>query len=420
MRTYRSHGDPLPEPGKRQDRAVTAVLCYIPQDTDNSLTIIIGIKDKRVTALIDTGATRSFMATNVAAKVGLTPHPTKAKISTAVLHISTNISHSTGTQPADKHLKAVQAFPKPKTTKQMRRFLGLATYLRSHVRTNFANLEKTLCNTIPLKPATALKWTPEAEATFEALKQANRHRQPKFKLGQMVTLRPQLKTTEKHAANRRFLPKRFGPFRITAILGKAKYCIQTLAGNRQANAWELQAYNFPVAPPPTIPKYLMKQHSTKSLCSLDTEETNRPRFCLDPGTLDATNESNNKAHPTTSSPKVHQACSETPNQAPAMPDRSLPCTPTATSPVSSVDIPPFNSPPQEPTLPPQPDLTTAANAADSPAPVAPNCQWRKRQRTSSPAAGHWHNRSTAQDPSRTTNTSNNNLTSTESQDAQGS
>ncbi|CAG0912548.1 unnamed protein product [Notodromas monacha] len=91
--TYRSHGDQLPEPGKRQDWAVTAVLCSIPQDIDNSLTIIIGIKDKRVTVLINTGATRSFMATNVAAEVGLTPHPTKAKISAAILHISAAILH---------------------------------------------------------------------------------------------------------------------------------------------------------------------------------------------------------------------------------------------------------------------------------------------------------------------------------------
>ncbi|CAG0920676.1 unnamed protein product [Notodromas monacha] len=71
-----------------------AVLRSIPQDTDDSLTIIIGIKDKRVPALINTGATRSFMATNVTAEVGLTPHLTKAKISAAVLHISADISHS--------------------------------------------------------------------------------------------------------------------------------------------------------------------------------------------------------------------------------------------------------------------------------------------------------------------------------------
>ncbi|CAG0912687.1 unnamed protein product [Notodromas monacha] len=93
----RSHGGKLPEPGKRQDRAVMAVLCLIPQDTDNSLTII-GIKNKRVTALIDTGATRSFMATDITAEVGLTPHPTKAKISAAVLHISADVSHSNRTR----------------------------------------------------------------------------------------------------------------------------------------------------------------------------------------------------------------------------------------------------------------------------------------------------------------------------------
>ncbi|CAG0922810.1 unnamed protein product [Notodromas monacha] len=38
-----------------------------------------------------------IMATDVAAEVGLTPHPTKAKISAAVLHISAEISHSVST-----------------------------------------------------------------------------------------------------------------------------------------------------------------------------------------------------------------------------------------------------------------------------------------------------------------------------------
>ncbi|CAG0924590.1 unnamed protein product [Notodromas monacha] len=208
------------------------------------------------------------------------------------------------------------------------------------------------------------------------IQQANKHRKPEFKLGQMVTLRPQLKTTEKHATNWRFLPKRFGPFRITAVLRKAKYS--------------------------------------------DTEETDWPRLHLDPGTLNATDGSDDKAHPLTSSPEVHQACSKMPYQAQATPDRSLPRTPTATSPVSSVDIPSFDSPPQEPTPLPQPDIKTTANATDSPAPAAPNCQWRKRQRTSSPVFGHWRNCSTALDPSPTMNTNHNNLISTGSQDAQGS
>ncbi|CAG0925048.1 unnamed protein product, partial [Notodromas monacha] len=303
QRTYRSNMS-----GKREDRAVTAVLCLIPTPTDDSLTIIITIKNKRVTALIDTGATKSFMATDVAEEVGLSPHPTKARISAAVLHVSTTVSHAVSTvftlgsaayeatflllsnvhypvilgldmlknlpfcvtldgqrvfsgfqqikpinkaptapigkgitlvhgTPAEQqqiaallrryasnifqwsskhglfpqhvallptngedpepsrrirlspdkrpsfqhiidnytraeHLKAVQAFPQPATTCQMQRFLGLATYLRAHVPTNFAQLEKVLRLTIPVKPATAIIWLLEATDAFEALKQA--------------------------------------------------------------------------------------------------------------------------------------------------------------------------------------------------------------------------------------------------------
>ncbi|CAG0922371.1 unnamed protein product [Notodromas monacha] len=314
-RTYRSNMS-----GKREDRGVTAVLCSIPTPTDDSLTIIITIKDKRVTPLIDTGATKLFMAMDVAEEVGLSPHPTKARISVAVLHVSTTVSHAvstvftlgsaayeatflllsnahypvilgldtlknlpfcvtldgqrvfsgfqqikpikeapkvpigegikfvhgtpteqqqitallrryaphifqwsgkhglfpqhvaslltngedpkpsrcirllpnkrpafqhiidnytragiiepaqTGTHPSEEHLKAVQAFPQPATTRQMQRFLGLATYLRAHVPTNFAQLKKVLRLTIPVKPATAIVWSPEAIDAFEALK----------------------------------------------------------------------------------------------------------------------------------------------------------------------------------------------------------------------------------------------------------
>ncbi|CAG0922599.1 unnamed protein product [Notodromas monacha] len=238
------------------------------------------------------------------------------------------------------------------------------------------------------------------------INQANKNRRPAFKLGQMVTLRPRLKTTEKHAANRRFLPKRFGPFRITAVLGEAKYRIQTPIGDRQANAWELQPYNFPVAPPLTIPKHL------------DIDKTDRPQFRLDPGTLDTTSKTDDKAQPVTSSPAARPACND-PNTGPATPGRDLPRTPTGTSPISSVNIPQFDSPPQQPTPSPHPDLTTDANAADSPAPVAPNRQWRKRQRTSSPAAGPSHNPSMAPDPSPTTTTSHSHRTSTGSPNAQG-
>ncbi|CAG0923246.1 unnamed protein product [Notodromas monacha] len=550
----RSHGDQLPKPGKRQDWAVKAVLCSISQDTDDSLTIIIGIKDKRVTALIDTGATRSFMVTNVAAKVGLTPHPTKAKISAAVLHISANISHLhtfvhrpgktlTGPDALSRiQLNSIQLrnVPDPgqraniidqyhvemghtnwkKTFDTIRKrftWPGMRTDIFHHViqcaKCFTFNSATAAVGTklIPVPPANKHDrlgvdfWGPFPPSTngnryaivainyysrrvvTTPVKRATANALCSFladviaQLGTFEIIHSDGAAVFNSAPYKRFItanqiesyiaqpyhPKGNGACEqaiksLSAIIAKTAPTPTTwddilldaaIAYNRTPHTttglppielWHKKPIPTPAdirfkLPPRDISPELKRVKVTNQryrkryiqqanrhrktefkLSQMDTEETDRPQICLDPGTLDATNESYNEAHPTTSSPKVHQACSETPNQAPAMPDRSLPRTPTVTSPVSRVNIPPFDSLPQEPTLPPQPDLTTAKKSADSPAPVAPNRQWRNRQRTSSPAAGHWHNRSTAQDPSRTTNTSNDNLTSTGSQDAQGS
>ncbi|CAG0920490.1 unnamed protein product, partial [Notodromas monacha] len=78
--------------------------------------------------------------------------------------------HQTGSRPAERNVEAVRRYPKPDTRRQMQQFLGLATYLRAHLPTNFAESEKVLRRTIPQKPATKIAWTPDAEVAFEHIK----------------------------------------------------------------------------------------------------------------------------------------------------------------------------------------------------------------------------------------------------------
>ncbi|CAG0923616.1 unnamed protein product [Notodromas monacha] len=193
-RTYRSNVS-----GKREDRAVTAVLCSIPTPTDDSLTIIITIKNKRVTALIDTGATKSFMATDVAEEVGLSPHPTQARISAAVLHIKP--INEAPTAPIGEGITFVHGTPaeQQQIAALLRRYAsnifqwsgkhGLFPQHVASLPTNGEDPEPSrrirlspdkrpsfqhiIDNyTRAVKPATAIIWSPEATEAFEVLKQA--------------------------------------------------------------------------------------------------------------------------------------------------------------------------------------------------------------------------------------------------------
>ncbi|CAG0923163.1 unnamed protein product [Notodromas monacha] len=82
------------------------------------------------------------------------------------------IIDQTGARPAPHNLTAVEQYPCPSTTKEMQRFLGLATYLRAHVPLNFATAEKVLRTTIPAKPSMTLRWSTLAETAFHDLKTA--------------------------------------------------------------------------------------------------------------------------------------------------------------------------------------------------------------------------------------------------------
>ncbi|KAL0128587.1 hypothetical protein PUN28_003742 [Cardiocondyla obscurior] len=73
-----------------------------------------------------------------------------------------------GVTPDPKKLEAVKLFPRPKTPKNIKQFLGLAGYYRRFIP-SFSKLAKPL--TVLLKNDTAFEWTSNQEEAFELLKQ---------------------------------------------------------------------------------------------------------------------------------------------------------------------------------------------------------------------------------------------------------
>jgi len=73
-----------------------------------------------------------------------------------------------GVKPDPKKLEAVQHFPRPKTPKNIKQFLGLAGYYRRFIP-NLSKLAKPL--TLLLKNDVRFEWTTTQERSFETLKQ---------------------------------------------------------------------------------------------------------------------------------------------------------------------------------------------------------------------------------------------------------
>jgi len=73
-----------------------------------------------------------------------------------------------GVKPDPKKLEAVRQFPRPKTPKHIKQFLGLAGYYRRFIL-NFSKLVKPLINL--LKNDTRFEWTSAQKESFEILKQ---------------------------------------------------------------------------------------------------------------------------------------------------------------------------------------------------------------------------------------------------------
>jgi len=73
----------------------------------------------------------------------------------------------TGVRPDEKRVKAVRDFPEPKTTRELKGFLGLAGYYRRFVP-NFSKVAKPL--TELLKKNVPYVWNEKTEAAFVTLK----------------------------------------------------------------------------------------------------------------------------------------------------------------------------------------------------------------------------------------------------------
>lgn len=79
---------------------------------------------------------------------------------------------SEGIRPLEDKVKAVSEYPKPETVEQLRRFLGMVNFYRSHVAgaaDHQARLNEFLHNS-KKKDKTKIPWNAEAEAAFEQCK----------------------------------------------------------------------------------------------------------------------------------------------------------------------------------------------------------------------------------------------------------
>jgi len=78
-----------------------------------------------------------------------------------------HIVGQTGVRPYEKRREAVKDYPKPKNTRELKGFLGLAGYCRRFIL-NFSRIAKPL--TEPLKKNTPYIWDDRTEKAFVTLK----------------------------------------------------------------------------------------------------------------------------------------------------------------------------------------------------------------------------------------------------------
>jgi transposase InsO family protein len=87
------------------------------------------------------------------------------------------LGHLIGRQhshPTQRHVKAIRNFPQPETVRQMRRFLGLSSFLRRYVPDGHTANERKLRQLIPVDnfPTSPIKWNPETVKIFESMRTA--------------------------------------------------------------------------------------------------------------------------------------------------------------------------------------------------------------------------------------------------------
>jgi hypothetical protein len=99
-------------------------------------------------------------------------HPGKCKFNLASVEYVGHMISGEGLHFSREKLQKVADFPKPRTQKELKGFLGLANYFRDHVEHHSMQttvLEQLARNYEPRKP---VAWTEETEAAFEKIKMA--------------------------------------------------------------------------------------------------------------------------------------------------------------------------------------------------------------------------------------------------------
>ncbi|XP_021974781.1 uncharacterized mitochondrial protein AtMg00860-like [Helianthus annuus] len=135
------------------------------------------LNSTEILILIDSGSTHNFISDNLVRELGLTTHlvtPFGVQIGNGDIircnkvpflgHIVT----AAGVQVDQEKISAVVAWPLPVNVKAIRGFLGLTGYYRRFVR-NYGIIARPLT---AFTKKEGFKWSQEAAAAFEKLKQA--------------------------------------------------------------------------------------------------------------------------------------------------------------------------------------------------------------------------------------------------------
>ena len=111
--------------------------------------------------------------TNVLLKLrsaGLTVKPKKCQIAMGQCTYLGHIVGNGEVKPEETKVEAVRNYPTPTTKKQVRAFLGLTGYYRKFIP-SYADLAASLTDLTKKKAPNRIRWTPECEAAFVALKE---------------------------------------------------------------------------------------------------------------------------------------------------------------------------------------------------------------------------------------------------------
>jgi Reverse transcriptase (RNA-dependent DNA polymerase)./Integrase core domain. len=93
--------------------------------------------------------------------------PEKCKMATDNLEYLGHQIRGTVTRPLNKHLEAIQNFPRPTSRKQLQSFLGICNWVREYVA-DAASLTKPL--TVLLQKQHKFNWTAECQEAFDVIK----------------------------------------------------------------------------------------------------------------------------------------------------------------------------------------------------------------------------------------------------------